>query len=528
MRGLAICICMLAAGCKSPPVPVVGGAEVVTCGATGCPSINDDGAAKPGGELRVHVEAEPAILCDLIEHDFWSRWIAENQVTETLFFQDPWTGQLSGRLAERFESTNDTLTLHLRPNVKWHDGADFTVDDVVFTFERARDPAVGADQKSDLDPVTAVEIPDPFTIVLKLSRPAPFLRQALAHLSILPKHLLGGKDLRKSEYARAPVGTGPFKFDHWKAGDELVLVRNDRYWGKLPHLYRIIFKIVRDRNVAWELYKRGELDVMWRLPSGKQADEARSNAHLHGHHMLVWTPKAYFFVVYNTKKGPLADARVRRALTMLTDRARLSQVAFFGHARPITGPYPQGTASYDDGIAAWPYDPKAARALLEQAGVKSLKLTFLLTAGSRTVEQLATMLKEDFARAGVELEVASVDFAVQLDRLRHHAFDVSALQWTMLLEQDNYTLFHSSQAEGGQNYGSYHSAQADALLEKIRTTPGDEERHALDRQLHHLVHDEQPYTFLLSPEVQTMEAPRVHALRPSTDGFSFADAWVDP
>ncbi len=524
----ALLVALSAWGCKSPPraISAAAGPTVVACGAAGCPA---DLMMTPhdGGELRVHVEAEPAILCDLIEHDYWSRWIAENQVTETLLFQDSWTGQLSGRLAERFDSTPEQLTLHLRANVKWHDGAPFTADDVLFTLERARDPAVGADQRSDLDPVTAVESPDPLTVILKLQRPAPFLRQALAHLSILPKHLLVGKDLRKSEYARAPVGTGPFKFAHWTAGEELVIERNDGYWGTRPHLARIVFRVVRDRMVAWELYRRGELDVLWRLPPGKLGDEARSDGKLAGHHMLVWTPKAYFFVVYNTRRGPLADARVRRALTMLIDRQQFSQVAFFGHARAITGPYPPGTPSYDDTIQPWPHDPKAARQLLSEAGVKSLKLTFLLTAGSRTVEQLATMMKEDLAHAGIELEVATVDFAVQLDRLRHHAFDVSALQWTMLLEQDNYPLFHSSQADVGQNYGGFKSVEGDRLLEQIRQTADDNQRHALDRAFHKLAHDEQPYTFLLSPEVQTMESPRVHGLRPSTDGFTFSEAWVE-
>jgi peptide/nickel transport system substrate-binding protein len=353
------------------------------------------------------------------------------------------------------------------------------------------------------------------------------LRQALAHLSMMPRHLLAGKDLRKAEYCRAPVGTGPFKLSSWKAGQELVIERNDLYWDKLPHLQKITFRVIRDRQVAWQLYQRGELDVLWRLPPGKLADDTRSDDKLAGHHMLVWTPKAYFFVVYNTRKGPLADARVRRALTLLTDRQQFIRNAFFGHARAVTGPYPPGTSSYDEKISPWPYDPQAARALLKEAGVQTLKLTFLLTAGSRTVEQLATLLKEDFARAGIELEVSSVDFAVQLDRLRHHAFDVSALQWTMLLEQDNYPLFHSSQAETGQNYGGYHSAAADALLEKIRATDDDAQRHELDLALHKLVHEDQPYTFLAAPEVQTMEAPRVHGLRPSTDGFNFASAWVE-
>src|SRR5271154_2937551 len=103
MRRLAIAVLVLAWACTPRPAPRAGsGPTVVACTAAGCPATTpgDSAAIKEGGELRGHVEDEPALLCDLIEHDFWSRWLAENQVTETLFFQDPWTGQVSGRLAE--------------------------------------------------------------------------------------------------------------------------------------------------------------------------------------------------------------------------------------------------------------------------------------------------------------------------------------------------------------------------------------------------------------------------------------------
>jgi peptide/nickel transport system substrate-binding protein len=534
MRILAFALVLTALpGCKKgtparsdgSPAAATGPVTVIACGAGGCP-VEPAAAAKEGGSIVVHVEAEPAILCDLVEHDAWSRWIIENQVAETLFFQDPWTGAIQPRLSESFEADGDkSLTLHLRAGVKWHDGKPFSAADVVYTLEKARDPKVGADQRADLEPIGEVSSPDDRTVVLKLVRPAPYLRQALSHIAILPKHAYEGKDLRRAEASRSPIGTGPFRFDHWKQGEEIVITRHSEYWGRKARLDKITFRMVRDKQVAYELYKRGEIDVMWRLASPRVGDEARNELKLAGHTMFVWTPRAYFFIVWNTKKFP--DARVRRALTMLVDRERFREIAFAGHARPVTGPYPPGTPSYDAKLQPWPFDPKAARALLDSAGVKTLKLTFLLTAGSRTVEQLATLMKEDFAKAGVELEVATVDFAVLLDRLRRHAFDASSLQWTMSLEQDNYSMFHSSQAEAGQNYGAWKHPGADALLEKIRTTPNDDARHALDREFHGLVHTEQPYTFLSSPEVQTLVSRRIHGLLPSTDGFTFSTAWVD-
>jgi peptide/nickel transport system substrate-binding protein len=462
----------------------------------------------------VHVDAEPATLNDLVEHDVWSRWIVENQIAETLLFQDPWSGALSPRLAEKWELDGKSMTLHLRDGVRWHDGKPFSSADVVFTLELARDPKIGADQSLDLAPVSAVEAPDARTVILRLGKPAPFLPQTLAHISIAPKHRLEGKDLRRAPESRAPIGTGPFRFLRWNAGREIVIEKNPDYWGERAHLDRIVFTILRDKQVAWDLYRHDELDVMWRLPSPRTATEALAEPRLSGHHILLWTPRAYFFVVWNARK---LDAATRQKLAQLIDVNRYIKIAFDGHARRVTGPYFPATPSYDPEVAAPRFDAAAK--------LTPLTLTFVSTAGSRAVEQLATLMKEDFARAGVELNVQTVDWAVLLERLRKHRFDAAALQWTLSLEQDNLAMFHSG---AGQNYGEYSSKAADALMEQIEITADADARHALDRKLHRLLSDEQPYTFLCAPEVATAIAPRVHGLSPSTEGFDFRHAWIAP
>jgi peptide/nickel transport system substrate-binding protein len=527
VRALLITVAVAGFGCKPHSAPVAGnadggmGATLVSCGA-GC--VEPPGKPKDGGVLRVHIDAEPATLCDLVEHDAWGRWIMENQVQETLIFQEPWSGALGARLAERWKLDGNKLTLQLRRGVRWHDGKPFTAADVVFTLRAAKDPANGADQAADLAAVKSVDATDDATVVLTLGGAAPYLLQALAHISILPAHAYAGQSLRTAPASRAPVGTGPFRFDRWDTGKLLRITRNADYWGPRAHLDAVEFVVARDKNVALELWKRGELDVLFRLPSPRVADELAHDPARTGARLLAWTPRAYYFVVWNTTRPSLSKPEVRRALGQLIDRKRFMQVAFAGHARPVTGPYAPESSSYDPSVTAPEFDPKAASALKELSGTK---LKFLATAGSRSVEQLATLFKEELAKAGITLEIETVDFATLLARLRDHSFDISALQWTVSLEQDNYNMFHSSQSKGGQNYGAFSDGDADALMVKIRNTADDEARHNLDRALHRRLAELQPYAFLCSPEAQTLLARRVHGLRPSADGLTFAEAWIE-
>jgi peptide/nickel transport system substrate-binding protein len=496
------------------------------------------------------MEAEPPTLNPLVEHDAWTVWLALGAIYDPLVREDE-RGAFAPSLATRWEQDGPlALRLHLREGVRWHDGRPFVAGDVVATFARLRDPGASPEARADFADLVAVEERGPSEVTLRFRAEAPLVLQSLARLPILPAHRFAPGDLRAQPASRAPVGTGPFRFVEWKAGERIVVERAPAYWGPRPHLDRIELRIVRDRDAAFELFRRGELDLVWQLTppqvervAGSDAgrrDGGRPDGELPaGARLVAWHLPRYGFVVWNTARPGLGDRRVRQALTLLTDRARYLQLAWHGRARAVTGPYPLGSPSYDEHIAPWPYDPPRARALLDEAGVvdrdgdglrevdgKPLRIAFLLTAGSKVLEPLATMMQEDFRKAGIALDVVPTDWAVLLDRLRRHAFDAASLQWVMLPVQDNRSLFHSSQAEGGQNYGAFRDAGVDALLDRLRTLPPGPERAALDRQLHRRIHEEQPYTFLGCPEVDSLVAARVGGYAPSATGLGLASIWV--
>jgi ABC-type transport system substrate-binding protein len=189
-----------------------------------------------------------------------------------------------------------------------------------------------------------------------------------------------------------------------------------------------------------------------------------------------------------------------------------------------SGPYLLGTPSYDDSIGPLAYDPAAARAALAAASTPPRALRFLATAGAPAVEQLATLLEEDLRRVGITLTIEKVDFARLLERLHAHDFDVTALQLTLAPEQDNWDLFHSH-AFAEQNWGGFADAEIDGLLDRIRATDDPEARHQLDRNLHRLLHERGPMSFLVAPEIDAAVAPGFGGLRPSYDSLELSHAF---
>ena len=159
-------------------------------------------------------------------------------------------------------------TFHLKKNIKWSDGHPFTVKDILFSFDRIRDPKVDAAHlRSYYQDIEKVEALDDHTI--RYHYRVPYFRalEFCGGIPIVPAHLFKeGEDFNQHPIGRNPVGTGPYKLLHWETGKEIALIRNEDYWGEKPALDRIIFKIITDATVALQVLKQGGLDQMGLRP----------------------------------------------------------------------------------------------------------------------------------------------------------------------------------------------------------------------------------------------------------------------
>jgi len=456
---------------------------------------------------------DPTTLNPLLATDAHSASVY-GYIYQTLLERDIDTLEFEPKLAKRWEISEDHLsyTFWLREDVRWQDGRPFTSDDVIYTFDRVRDPKVdSARLKNYFRDVDRIEKLDDYTVRFIFKRPYFKALDMCSGLSIIPKHIFDdGEDFNSHSANRDPVGTGPYKFERWKTGRYVEISRNENYWGEKPAIKGILFKIVPNPIVAFQLLKKGAIDlgalraVQWaRQTEGKSFNEKFEK-------YRYYKPN-YTFIGWNMRRPYFADKRVRRAMTMLLNRRAILDEILFGQGEIVASNFYLFGKFYDKSIKPYPYDPAAARKLLDEAGWTDsdgdgirdrdgvpFKFTLLWPSGSQTWRSTGIFLKEELRKVGIELSLSEMEWAAMLREIRDRSFDAVFLAWSMAVEPDPYQLWHSSQAGEGSNLVGFKNARADEIIEEARREFDVNRRIEMYYEFQRIVHEEQPYTFMFT------------------------------
>ena len=463
--------------------------------------------------LVEHIGAEPGTLNPITATDAYSAEVL-SYVYETLIELDNATLEYKPLLAERWSISPDHLqyTFYLRRDAKWHDGVPFTSNDVIYSYNKIQDPHVDAAvQRVSFRDVVKIEAPDKYTV--RFTYRIPYFRALLVcgAIPIVPKHIFdNGRDFNSHPTGRAPVGTGPFVFREWKTKQKIVLERNLSYWKNVPDIKGIVYRIIEDSTVPFQELKKGEIDfagirpIQWERGTSSPSFNERFNK-------VEYYVPSFSYIGWNQKKAYFADKRIRHAMSMLVNKEAIREKLLFGHAVMVEGDQYIFGEAYDKNIKPDPYDPEAAKRLLDEAGwidhdgdgVRDkdgvpFKFDFYYSAGSNFAAQIGTMLREDLSHVGIVMELRGLEFNALTRVLDEKTFDAATLGWTVPLENDPYQLWHSSQVAGGSNYISFNNAEADELIETIRVEFDKSKRNKLFKQFQKILHDEQPYTFLFN------------------------------
>ncbi len=422
---------------------------------------------------------------------------------------------VTGDLAESWDIRRGGLEIifHLRKGVMWHDGAEFTSEDVVFTYKTMIDPNVPTPYVSYFDLVESVEALDPYTVKVTYKEPfAPALEYW--GMGILPKHVLEGKDVTKEEYNRNPVGTGPYKFKEWVTGQKIELEAFDGYFEGRPNIDRYVMRVIPDSATMFLELKFGGLDYMGLTPA--QYKLQANTAYFERNFQKFRYPAfVYAYMGYNLLDSKFKDKEVRRALSHAINKQDIIDGVLLGYGTPATGPFLPGTWPYNPDVNEPEYDPELARKILAEAGwtprpdgilVKDgepFRFTVITNQGNNARILIAQIVKNNLKEVGIEVDIKVLEWQAMLHEfIDKKRFEAIILGWTGLAgDPDIYLIWHSSQTrEGAFNFISYKNDEVDRLLVEGRQTFDMERRREIYRRIHEILAEEQPYTFLYIPD----------------------------
>lgn len=422
--------------------------------------------------------------------------------------------KLTGDLAESWDVSRDglTITFHLRKSVNWHDGAEFTSDDVLFTYQTVTNPNVPTPYGSIYGPVSKVEAPDRYTVRVTYKEPFAPALEAWS-MGIIPKHVLSGKDISSPELNRNPVGTGPYRLKEWVTGQKIVLDAFDGYFEGKPGIDRIIERIIPDTSTMFLELKSGGIDFMGITPPQfkLQATTPFFNKYFQ---KFKYPSFGYTYMGYNLKHPLFLDKRIRQAIAYSVNKKDIIAGVLLGYGTPCTGPIHPETWAYNPEVKDYEYNPDKALEMLSEAGWKKnsegvlekdgnpFTFTVITNQGNDARLKTAQIIKEQLKKIGIVMNIKVLEWQAMLhDFVDKKRFDAILMGWGLSRDPDMYDIWHSSKTKEGEfNFISYKNEETDRLLIEGRQLFDREKRKVIYRRIHEIIADEQPYLFLYVPD----------------------------
>jgi peptide/nickel transport system substrate-binding protein/oligopeptide transport system substrate-binding protein len=478
----------------------------------------DPGPRTPPG-LTYYLNSDPASLDPALSTD-----VQTGEVVAMLFdnlVQFDTEARLGPGIATRWETdpTGRRYTFHLRRDASFHDGRPIGAREVRASLLRALDPGSRAGRQWPLFPIAGareyaagtaasvrgIAVPDDSTIVFTLEEPLNIFPKLLAMpvAAVVPAPVPDGFDQR-------PVGSGPWRFVSWAHDDLLVLARNERWWGGPPAEDTLRVRIIPEPLTQAAEYESGGLSVV-EIPFSETRRWEQTNPD-----ELQRRPAIRdLYIAINTRRGPLRDVRVRRALNHAVDVETILKTSMANRGVRAAGSIPPGILGYDSTRAPYAWDTAAARRLLVEAGYPDGFALQLWRSKRAELARVAQVVQQDLAVLGIRVEIVERDAPSVRATVRNGEADLYLGDWWADYpdpENFTYPLFHSVNHGTGGNYAFLSDSALDVMILRARATPDEAEKERLSRAIDARVFELAPWIFLWFPI-------DMWAAQPTVDGW---------
>jgi len=431
-------------------------------------------------------------------------------------------------LAERWEVSPDglTYTFHLRRGVLFHDGTPFTARHVATSWQRVLDPKVKGGRGWPLYPIAGAEdfaggkksviggltVRDDSTIVVRLKEPFAIFPKLLAMpvAAVVPENI-------PPDFGEKPVGTGPWRFVEWKHDDYLLFARNEQYWDGAPKSDSLRARIIAEPSTAVAEFESGNVDVLL-IPEGEVMawEEDRERRKL----LQSAAGLQLTYMAINTQRGPLRDRRVRQAINHAVDIQPMIDILVSGRGIRAAGVIPPSLEGADSARRPYPFDTRAARRLLREAGYPDGIDVDLWVGSNPLYIRMAQTIQAYLAKVGIRAKIVQRESAAARAASRAGNTDLFLKDWYAdYPDAENflYPLLHSANKGAGGNVSFFENAEFDRIVSASRQEPDSLKRALLYRQADSLAFVEAPMLFLyfysdalaVQPWVAGFQAPAI-------------------
>ena len=524
----------------------------------GCVGTESSSAKNSGGTLAISTGGDPDVLIPSLVQS-----VQAAQMTDMIYDRLADIGDSLNivndkgfvpRLADHWTWAADSLsiTFHINPKAKWHDGFPVRSSDVRFTVTSAKDSSLGSPVTPLITNIDSVSTPDSLTAVYWFHARSPQqFYDAVYQLSIMPEHVwksIPPASWRASDAARNPIGSGQYRFLRWIPRAAVELVADTANYRGAPKLSRLVWSIAPDFQAAVTRFLTGETDFfeqlrLENLPEVAKHPELRTKQY----HALQ-----YSFVQFNLRDPahhdrphPLFSNReLRRALTMATDRATIVRSVFGALALPALGPTVRAYPTTDPNLTQIPFDLPRARQILDSLGWRvstsdsvrrrngrPLQFTLSVPSSSKVRVQTAVILQEQLRQAGVKMNVEQLDFPVIVEKDRKRTFDATIGQWNT--QPSPGAVLGSwgiggSRASSGNNHGSYENPVFDAYVDSALASFDPAKRKAYFTSAYETIIQDAPAIWLAepSPTVGYHSRLQLATLRPDAWWIHIPEWWI--